>query len=284
MAHDRVQRRADLVGDLGHDLSGQRQALGVAQVALHREQELVDAGDHRVEPPGQRAELVRGVDVDGGALLALHCLDGPHEPADRPVHDPVHGEAHQRSHDQHRDGREDERQRAQAAFARIEATEGELGGDAAGHVALEGDGRHDVPVAALGVLHEPRHHLAAIDLVGVLRREGQPARRLAGGDHGAGVSEVEAKDVDLQHAPAHGHDLLDLALEHRPRNQLMLGADRRRQLPREEDRPLLEILLHPGPREVQLDQREAERHDHDDEQAEQDELLADAEIHGPVPM
>ncbi|OLD95483.1 MAG: hypothetical protein AUG80_16460 [Candidatus Rokubacteria bacterium 13_1_20CM_4_68_9] len=120
----RVQRRADLVRDLGHDASGQRQAFGVAQRALHALDlviaplelgrrllhpglqlavEVLDAREHLVEVAGQHAELVPAVHPNGRARMAgVDVADRVDQPADGPVHHDVDGEAHQRAHEQDR--------------------------------------------------------------------------------------------------------------------------------------------------------------------------------------
>jgi len=148
MAHHRMQRRSNLVGDLGHDAARERQPLGVAEVTLHREEPLAGARDHVVEAARQRAELVVRRDGHGLRLGAAH---GAHEPLDRPVDHAVDGEGHEQTHHEHGDRREPEGDRAAARLARVEAVEREARGDRAGHRAVEPDRRHHLPRAAARV-------------------------------------------------------------------------------------------------------------------------------------
>ncbi len=128
---DRVQRRAHLVRHLGHDASGEREALGVAEAALHLEEQRVellhlpvaavqlvggpgdpgaqlvveprDALDHLVVVPGEHAELVaRGHPDRRGDAVVGRARHRVHEAAERPVHDQVDGPAHEQAHEGHR--------------------------------------------------------------------------------------------------------------------------------------------------------------------------------------
>ena len=74
MPRDRVQRRADFVGHLSHDLSGKRQPLGVAEPPLHLEEQRVQLLDLLVAP----VELAGGLSDARPELLA--------EPADTRDH------------------------------------------------------------------------------------------------------------------------------------------------------------------------------------------------------
>ena len=117
MPGDGMERGADLVGDLGHDASGQRQPLGVAQRALHALHlviaplklvgrlfhlglqlavEVLEPRQHLVEVAGQHAELVLAVHARGSARMAgVDVANGVDQTADGPIDDELHGEAHQ---------------------------------------------------------------------------------------------------------------------------------------------------------------------------------------------
>src|SRR5688500_13775546 len=90
----------------------------------------------------------------------------------------------------------------------------------------------------------------------------------------------EGDDLELQHARPDPHQLLDLPAQSLAVLELALVVDRHGDLAGEEHRARSKILLERGARELELEQREAERDDDEDRQAADDELAANAEPHG----
>ena len=178
---DDVQRRPELVRDLGRHLTDRRQLLGVAQPffqgqarargALAFLARLAQRSGHRVEPPGDRADLVVALGEDDARQVALgDGVDALDQPAQRP-----HDRLPQREPDDQRDADDDEQEhRDHAARGRRD-----LGVDVAA-VAAHAQDRHRLSrgVAARqlqpgGVVERHRHRVRARSR----RRIEQPADR-----------------------------------------------------------------------------------------------------------
>jgi hypothetical protein len=84
---------------------------------------------------------------------------------------------------------------------------------------------------------------------------------------------------ELEHAPPHAHDLSDLPLEPRAALELATVADRGGHFPREEYGPRLKVLLDRLSGQSELEQGEPERHDDDDGESPEHQLLAQPEPH-----
>ena len=106
-------------------------------------------------------------------------------------------------------GREPERPGPAPRGQRIRPLQGEQGGHAAGHLLPEDDGGHDFPGSLAVAQDEAGEGLPPGDAFSLAAMEGQPARRMAGGDDRRALG-PEGQDVQLEHVRSQGQDLLDL--------------------------------------------------------------------------
>ena len=308
---DGVERRADLVRDLGHHAAGQREALGAAQASLHLEQQrvemlhlmeapvelagrLVDAGPqlfaepadarhHLVEVLCQQAELVGPLERHGRRhAIVPDRGDRLHEPADRTVDDELDRDAHADAHEDHGDRAQRQRPEPDPRRQLVGAGARELHRDRAGHGALERDRRHHLPGTAVAGRDRTRDDVPVPHLVAVAPVERQARPRDVGRDDGRLVG-MERQDVELDHGLADVEQALDQRIQRLAAFQLLPVAEVRGDLTRVDDGPGLEILLDRPVTQAQVDPREPERDDEDRERAEQGELVPNTEAHAHLP-
>ncbi len=128
--------------------------------------------------------------------------------------------------------------------------------------------------------HEARDEAAGPHLLGVVPGEGEQRLRPAARDDRRDLLGGEGDHVQLENGPAQLDQAPDppqdrLGLERRP------VADGDGHLARVEDGPRLEVFLDGAAGEEDVGPREARGHHDDDQRAQDDQLVADPDAHGP---